>query len=157
MSANNRHKNIFTWIIMVFMIGSMLALFVFKDSLISYASKGMQHQITPISKGIFADSVDRLYNYSANKHDYQYTLLEFSGAGCNICRKMEKELQELSTTHSRKINIIIYQMTRPNGLQWGKYYGVVMIPTQVILNRKGREIFRNTGFISKAELLDQIK
>ncbi|MCF8367005.1 MAG: hypothetical protein K9H16_14545, partial [Bacteroidales bacterium] len=99
MPARFRYKTIFTWIIMVLMMVLMIALFVFKDTLISYASKGMQHQITPISKGIFADSVDQLYNYNKTEHSYKYTLIEFSGAGCSICRKMKNELDELNKTH----------------------------------------------------------
>lgn len=157
MTNNHRYKNLFAWIIMSLMMVLMIALFVFKDSLINYASKGMQHQITPISKGIFADSVAQLYNYTNTDKNYQYTLLEFNGAGCNVCRKMEKELDELNKTHGRRINIVIYQMTRPNGLQWGKYYGVVMIPTQIILDHTGKEIFRDTGFMSKEDLLKQME
>ncbi|MCF8364807.1 MAG: thioredoxin family protein, partial [Bacteroidales bacterium] len=91
------------------------------------------------------------------EHSYKYTLIEFSGAGCSICRKMKNELDELNKTHGKVVNIVIQQMTQRNGLQWGKYYGVVMIPTQIILDRQGKEILRHTGFISKSDLLGHLK
>ncbi len=146
------------WLLMAAVMAMLVLLFVFKDTLISFTSRSMQQQISPISQKIFTDSVDHLYNYSVNEHNFRYTLLEFSGAGCNICRKMEIELEALKKSHGNDyINVVIYQMTRPNGLQWGKYFGIVMIPTQVILDRTGKEMFRNTGFMSKDDLLDKME
>jgi thioredoxin-related protein len=134
----------------------IILLFFLKDNLTDFTSKGMQQQITPISAGIFADSTDYLYNYQNSTEGYLYTLLEFSGAGCSICRRMEKELAALKKTHGSEINIVFYEMTKPNGLRWGKYFGVVMIPTQVILDHEGKEILRNTGFISSEEILSKL-
>ncbi len=152
-----RNKNRAPWFVLVLMVVFVVLLFVFKNSLIDFTSAGLQHQISPVSKKLFADSVDQLYNYSRTNRRYRYTLLEFSGAGCINCRKMEKELAALKLEHRSQIHVVSYQMTHPGGLQWGKYFGVVMIPTQIILDRTGREIFRNTGFISKEDLLHQME
>lgn len=156
MVKNFPKRQLISYGIIILMIAFVVSLFMLKDSLITYASKGMQHQLTPISQKIFADSIDHLYNYEKAGLHFQYTLLEFSGAGCSICRKMQTELDALGQTHGQVVNIVIRQMTNPNGLQWGKYFGVVMIPTQIILDNTGKEIFRNTGFISKEDLLDRI-
>ena len=156
MVKNFQKRHLFTWIVMILMIAFVVSLFMLKDSLITFASKGMQHQLTPISQKIFADSIDQLYNYKKAGHHFQFTLLEFSGAGCSVCRKMQVELDELGQTHGQHVNIVFKQMTSPNGLQWGKYFGVVMIPTQIIMDNTGKEIFRNAGYISKEDLSDQL-
>lgn len=157
MPAQKKYKQFIAWLMMALAMAFVIMLFMFKHSLISFTSKGMQHQISPISKKMFADSADHLYNYKTNGQHYKYTLVEFSGAGCSICKKMEIELGKLQETHGRSVNIVIRPMTEPEGLRWGKYYGVVMIPTQIILDRKGLEIFRHTGFISKSELMTHLK
>ena len=38
-----------------------------------------------------------------------------------------------------------------------KYYGIAAIPTQVLLNKEGKEFFRHTGFYSTEELGKQIR
>ncbi len=156
MIANRKVNIIFSWLGVISLVLLIILLFLLKDNLTDFTSRGMQQQITPISAGIFADSTDYLYNYKNSGENYKYTLLEFSGAGCSVCRRMEKELAALEKIHGSEINIVFYEMTKPNGLRWGKYFGVVMIPTQVILNSEGKEIFRNTGFISAESILSKL-
>jgi thioredoxin-related protein len=146
-------KQLFSWSLPVLFVLSMILLFIYKDLFVEFTSSRMQHQITPISKGIFADSVDRLFNYSKTSSEFKFTILSFSAGGCMICKKMEKELKEIDRTHSRRINIVNMNMTYQRGLRWGKYFGVVMIPTQIVMNREGKEIFRHTGFISHTDIL----
>ena len=33
-----------------------------------------------------------------------------------------------------------------------KYYGIAVIPTQVLLDKQGKEFFRHSGFISTGDL-----
>nr|NQU90322.1 thioredoxin family protein [Bacteroidota bacterium] len=146
-------KKIFKSVFILLVVSIIVALFVFRDALTDYASKGLQNQITPISKMIFADSITQMFDYSGNGKHFNYTLLEFGAKNCVSCRKMEKVLEEIRNTQSSKINVVFYNMTLTQGLQWGKYFGVVMIPTQIILDRKGNEVFRNTGYIPADELL----
>jgi len=157
MALNRKFNIILSWLGVISLSLLIILLFLLKESLTDFTSRGMQRQITPISAGIFADSTDYLYNYKKSGKGHKYTLLEFSGAGCAVCRRMEKVLTELNESHGREINIVFYEMTKPNGLQWGKYFGVVMIPTQVILNNEGKELFRSTGFISKDDILEKIQ
>lgn len=36
--------------------------------------------------------------------------------------------------------------------EWTKYFGIAAIPTQIILDNNGHEIFRHTGLISAEDL-----
>ncbi len=35
-----------------------------------------------------------------------------------------------------------------------KYFGIASIPTQILLNKEGKEFFRHSGFIEKNDLID---
>ena len=36
--------------------------------------------------------------------------------------------------------------------KYAKYFGANTIPTQIIMNKTGEDIFRHTGFLSREEL-----
>ena len=142
-----------SWFFLGFGLVLIVILFVFRNSLIDFTSKGLQSQLSSLDKSIFADSVSMLFNYSNNLKPYEFTLLEFSAGGCVACKKMEQVLEQIEHSHGSQVNVVVMNMTKKRGLQWGKYYGVIMVPEQIILDRVGGEIFRHTGFISKDDLL----
>ena len=43
-------------------------------------------------------------------------------------------------------------LMEPESKRFFEYYGVATIPTQVLLDKKGKEFFRHTGFYSADEL-----
>jgi len=152
-TIGDKIKKVFSWLFMMIALALIVFLFVFKSSLVEFTSRGLQNQLSPVTRAIFTDSVEHLFNYANTNDSYNYTLIEFAASGCVSCNKMKKVVDEIATENDRHINVLTFMMTEPRGLQWGKYYGVVMIPTQIILNREGMEVFRHTGFISKDELM----
>jgi thioredoxin 1 len=38
-----------------------------------------------------------------------------------------------------------------------KYYGIAAIPTQVLLDKTGKEFFRHTGYLSTKELISHFE
>lgn len=153
----NHIKTISSILLMLFMVLMMVMLFLFRDSIIGFTSKGFQGQMAPEDHSLFTDSVNQMYNYTNGSETFNFTLFEFHANGCISCRKMKKVLAGIQDTHSKQIKVVTMNMTTPKGLQWGKFFGVVMIPTQIILDKSGKEIFRNTGFISKEDLLSRFE
>jgi thioredoxin 1 len=37
-----------------------------------------------------------------------------------------------------------------------KYFGVATIPTQVLLNRNGKEFYRHSGYITPEEIVKEV-
>lgn len=96
------------------------------------------------------------FNNSLNNYNFELSLVQLGGVGCKPCMKMDTVLVDIKTIYSEKINIKTYKVTNEKGKVIAKYFGVNAIPTQIIFNKTGTEIFRHTGFISKEELSEKV-
>jgi thiol-disulfide isomerase/thioredoxin len=146
-------KKLFTWLFLGLSVLFFVLLFVFKDKLNSYASKTMQAQAgseIKISESAFIDSA---YNYTKNRLSYEVTFLEFGSKGCSACKRMETVMNEIRTKYPNRVNVIFANIMLPANQRLMKYYGVAAIPTQVFLNKDGKEFFRHTGYYSTEELI----
>ena len=101
--------------------------------------------------------VDSLFNYNRNGKGYQYTLLEFKSTGCTICKQMEPELEKVRNFRKVKIQVEVLNVMNPNSQNVMKYFGISAVPTQLILDKQGNELFRNYGFISAEKLMANIR
>jgi thioredoxin 1 len=68
---------------------------------------------------------------------------------------MEPELEKVQNSVKPKINVTILNIMNPNSQNVMKYFGISAVPTQIILDRNGKEIFRNYGFIAAEDLLQK--
>jgi len=85
----------------------------------------------------------------------KYTMIEFGGRHCIPCRKMQPVLSELAKEHGN--SIVIANVFVQEQMELGRQYKVRLIPTQVIFDKEGKEIFRHTGFWEKSEVLAKWK
>lgn len=149
---STRFKQVLNWIFIVLSVSFFAALFVFKDDLNGYSSKMMQAQAD--SKTIKSEShrIDSVYNYNNNGLQYRFTFLEFGARGCSSCKKMERVMDIIKTTYPNHVNVVFINIRLPENRKIMEYFGVVAIPTQVLLDRDGKEYFRHTGYISEEKL-----
>jgi thioredoxin-related protein len=101
--------------------------------------------------------VDSLFNYTQNNKNFEYTLLQFKSTGCTICKQMEPELEKVKNTPGEKINVVVLSVMNANSQNVMKYFGISAVPTHLILDKQGNEIFRKYGFISGEELLQRMQ
>jgi thiol-disulfide isomerase/thioredoxin len=141
--------------ILMFVLGFII-IFTQKQKIDNYLSK-LSYQNSSLKINSKTDSLHNLFNYETKGLTYRYTFLEFGAVGCSSCRHMEPILAAIRKEYPSKINVIFHNLLTEQGLIHSKAFGVLMIPTQVILNRKGIEIFRHTGTIEKDELLNIMK
>jgi thioredoxin 1 len=76
----------------------------------------------------------------------QPTLVEFGMDTCASCKAMHKVLDELRAAHAGRLRVVtVNVMQQPEATaQWR----VMAIPTQVLLDGAGREVYRHLGFLS---------
>ena len=139
-------------LIAIFMIVGYLT----KDNLNDYISAKMRESGSSEVRITGKMWVDSLFNYDKNGKDFQYTLLEFKSNGCTICKQMEPELDKIRSTFETEVNVVILNIMNQNSLNVMKYFGISAVPTQLLLDKSGNELFRNYGFISANELTNQI-
>jgi len=151
-SMKNKIKQALSWLFVIISIAFIVSLFVFRDKLTSYSSNLMKSQVSNEQKNAIELLIDSSYNYTKNDLSYDVTFLEFGATNCAACKKMEIVLSQIHTKYPNKVNVIFMNVTEFENHDIMKYFGVSEIPTQVLLNKEGREYFRHTGYISSTEL-----
>lgn len=149
-------KKILPWVVVVLMMALLIIGFAMKDKMNSYLSEMMKQQASPELARSGEVLIDSLYNYSANGLTYEITFLEFGATGCSACKRMESVLEEVREKYPEKVNVVFLNILKPESQVLMKYYGIAVIPTQVFLDKDGKEFFRHSGFYSLEELSENI-
>lgn len=145
-------KKVLPWFVFVMLVALLIVGYSIKDRMNNYTSELMKQQASPEITSLGEALVDSLYNYSENGQFYKITFLEFGAKGCSACKRMEKVMDETRSAYPKEVNVVFYNVLKPEGQNLMKIYGIVAIPTQIILDKNSKEIFRHTGFISFEEL-----
>ena len=144
-------------LILIFLVlGGMLIAVLSKDKIYDLIARGIQKQSTETEHFNAEKYVRYHFNYAENKQDFQFTLLEFKSTGCTICKQMEPILQELKNWDAAKVNVLVIQIMNPDSQEMMKYFGISAVPTHVLLDVNGSEIFRKYGFIPLSELENKV-
>ena len=141
-----------TYIPVALIILMFLSLIIFHKDIATYISQSKIEQLSANTKKSISDSIAQKYNYHHNGETYDYTFIEFGSTGCHSCRQMEEVMEKIKTEYKGKVNVVFINFMEPESKRVFEYYGVAPIPTQIILDRKGKEFFRHTGFYPADEL-----
>ena len=141
-----------TYIPVALIILMFLSLIIFHKDIATYISQSKIEQLSANTKKSISDSIAQKYNYHHNGETYDYTFIEFGSTGCHSCRQMEEVMEKIKTEYKGKVNVVFINLMEPESKRFFEYYGVATIPTQILLDRKGKEFFRHTGFYSAVEL-----
>ena len=131
----------------------LIVLFALQDTFIRLGSTRMSRMQNETTAASIADSIQILYNYKDRRDTgLQYTFLEFGAMGCISCRKMERVMEDIRTTYGKRVKVRFMNVSKQETQEWTKYFGIAAIPTQIILDNNGHDIFRHTGLISAEDL-----
>lgn len=82
--------------------------------------------------------------------DGKIVMLELGSVGCIPCEQMRPVMAKLSDAYKGKLEVIFIDVRRDN--KTGRQFGVHMIPTQVFLDKTGKEFHRHIGFYAYEEI-----
>lgn len=86
---------------------------------------------------------------------YLLTFIELGADRCIPCKKMQPIMKEIAKTFPDRVQVIFYDVWKdPTPAE---KYGIQLIPTQVFIDQKGKEVFRHVGLFPKAEILELLK
>ena len=80
------------------------------------------------------------------------TFVELGSVKCVPCRMMQPILKNVEAKYGSQIKVVFYDVWKEEQKKYASAYGVRMIPTQVFLDRGGKEIFRHEGFFPESEI-----
>lgn len=78
-------------------------------------------------------------------------LLELSSETCPPCRQMVPILEEVKKLYEGKASVKIVDVYENPKL--ADKYGISVIPTQIFLDKDGKEVYRHEGLFSKEEIV----
>ena len=87
---------------------------------------------------------------SKAKQEGKVVMLELGSVGCIPCEQMKPVMQKLRDKYQGKLEVIFIDVRRDN--KTGRRFGVNMIPTQVFLDKDGKEFHRHIGYYSYEEI-----
>ncbi len=86
---------------------------------------------------------------------YQVTFLELGADRCIPCKKMQPIMKEIAAAFPDRVQVVFYDVWKDPAP--AEKYGIQLIPTQVFLDQKGKEIARHVGLFPKEEILELLK
>ena len=85
------------------------------------------------------------------------TFVEIGSVKCIPCKKMQPIMKDIEQEYAGKVKVVFYDVWTDEGKPYGKKYGIRVIPTQVFLDRDGKEYFRHEGYFPKEDLVKVLK
>jgi thioredoxin 1 len=82
-------------------------------------------------------------------------MLELGSVGCIPCEQMKPVMEKLRTNYKGKLEVIFVDVRKDR--ENGRKFGVAMIPTQVFLDKNGKEFHRHIGFYGYEEIEPVLK
>ncbi len=82
-------------------------------------------------------------------------LVDFGANNCLPCRQMRPVLKEIGTEYSEKTRVLAIDVYKNQNL--AREYKILMLPTLVFFDAKGKEVFRNVGIMEKEKIVGKLK
>jgi thioredoxin 1 len=83
--------------------------------------------------------------------DFPVTFVELGSVGCIPCDKMKPIMKAIEDEYAGKVRVVFYDVRKD--YRPAERYKIELIPTQVFVDRDGKEFFRHQGFYSKEEVV----
>ncbi|MGC8865472.1 MAG: thioredoxin family protein [Bacteroidales bacterium] len=137
---------------LLFSVLFIAALFALKGKLTELTSKSIKAQVNAGTRQSASILIDSLYNYKRNGLKNEITFLEFGATGCSACKQMEAVMAQIKRDYPNRVNVVFVNILKKDNQLLMKYFGISLIPNQVLLNSEGKEFFRHTGHLAAEEL-----
>jgi len=87
-----------------------------------------------------------------SKKDVLVTFIELGSKKCIPCKMMQPVMAEIQERYRGQVKVIFYDVWTEQGKPYADKYKINTIPTQVFLDKDGKEFFRHQGFFSVKEI-----
>ena len=84
---------------------------------------------------------------------YKVTFVELGSVRCIPCQQMQPVMKSIKEKYAGQVNVVFHDVWTEAGAPFGKQYGIEAIPTQVFLDKDGKEYFRHVGFFPEEDLI----
>ncbi|MFH1824469.1 MAG: thioredoxin family protein [Candidatus Firestonebacteria bacterium] len=78
--------------------------------------------------------------------------VELGSVNCIPCKMMQPVMKEIEEVYKDKVKVVFYDVRTEKDAEYAKQYKIRVIPTQVFLDKDGKEFFRHEGYYPKEEI-----
>lgn len=96
-------------------------------------------------------------NSKTAKKEIKVTFVELGSVNCIPCKMMKPVMEAIEKEYGDQVQVVFHDVWTPAGKEYGVKYQIRAIPTQVFLDKDGKEYYRHLGFFSKDEVVDVLK
>jgi thioredoxin 1 len=90
---------------------------------------------------------------SIKTKDIKATFVELGSVGCIPYDKMQPIMKEIREEYQGQVKVIFYDVRTVFGAPYKDKFKIRAIPTQVFLDKDGKEYFRHLGFFPKDQVV----
>lgn len=90
---------------------------------------------------------------ASEKTEYKVTFIELGSVRCIPCQQMQPVMKSIHEKYAGQVNVVFHDVWTEDGKPYATQYGIESIPTQVFLDKDGKEFFRHVGFFPEEELV----
>jgi thiol-disulfide isomerase/thioredoxin len=76
---------------------------------------------------------------------------------CIPCKMMQPVMKEIEKEYAGQVQVVFHDVWTQEGQPYAEQYRIRVIPTQVFLDREGKEYFRHEGFFAKEDLVKVLR
>ncbi|QOJ27521.1 MAG: thioredoxin family protein [Ignavibacteriales bacterium] len=80
------------------------------------------------------------------------TFIELGSVNCIPCKQMVPVMKSLEKRYGSQIKVIFYDVWTKEQKHYASMYKIRLIPTQVFLDKNGKEFHRHEGFYPEEEI-----
>jgi thioredoxin 1 len=84
----------------------------------------------------------------------QPTIVEFGSDSCASCRQMKIVLDAVARRAQGRVHVLVMDVVRDGSLL--QPYRIQMIPTQVLFDAQGKEVWRHLGPLTEDHVMDRL-
>lgn len=85
------------------------------------------------------------------------TFVEIGSVNCIPCKAMQPIMKAVEEEFKGQVKIVFHDVWTPKGKDDAMKYNIRVIPTQVFLDKDGKEYFRHEGYYPKDDVVRVVK
>lgn len=89
---------------------------------------------------------------ASQKQKSKVTFVELGSVNCIPCKKMQPVMKAIEEKYGEQISVVFYDVWKEEQKKYAGQYKIKLIPTQVFLDKNGKEFFRHEGFFAESEI-----
>jgi thioredoxin 1 len=85
------------------------------------------------------------------------TFIELGSVNCVPCKAMQPILEEVRQKYADSVDVVFHDVWTRQGEPYARSFRIRVIPTQVFLDREGKEYYRHEGYLPLEEVLTALE